>query len=70
MQTMKIAKFANSIYPDEAAYMNGIKILEKKKVKRQIRSRGYKTFFMLNSAKYDIFPAYKCWHFNIYEQEK
>ena len=31
---------------------------------------------MLNSAKHEIFPAYKCknanncWHFHIYEQEK
>ena len=24
------------------------------------RSRGYKTFFMLNSAEHDIYPAYKC----------
>ena len=22
--------------------------------------RGYKTFFMLNSAEHEIFPAYKC----------
>ena len=23
-------------------------------------SRGYKTFFMLNSAEHEIFPAHKC----------
>ena len=36
------------------------------------RPRGYKTFFKLNSAEHEIYPAYKClnanncWHFNIY----
>ena len=25
-----------------------------------------KTFFMLNSAEHKIYPAHKCWHFNIY----
>ena len=25
--------------------------------------------FMRNSAEHEIFPAYKCWHFNIYERE-
>ena len=25
-----------------------------------IRPRGYKTFFMLNSTEYEIFPAHKC----------
>ena len=40
-----------------------------------IWARGYKTFFMLNSAEHEIFPAHKClnanncWNFNIYEQE-
>ena len=24
------------------------------------RARGYKTFFMLNSAEHEFFPAYKC----------
>ena len=34
--------------------------------------RGYKTFFILNSAEDKIYPAHKClnanncWHFNIY----
>ena len=40
--------------------------------------QDYKTFFMLNSAEHEIFPAHKyknvnkCWQFNIliYEQEK
>ena len=42
----------------------------------QIRSQGYKTFFMLSSAETKIYPAHKClnanncWHFNIYEQTK
>ena len=41
-----------------------------------IRSRGYKTIFMLNSIEHEIFPAHKCknanncWHFNMYEREK
>ena len=32
-------------------------------------ARGYKTFFMLNSAEHEIYPAHKClnannsWHF-------
>ena len=39
--------------------------------------RGYKTFFMLNSAEHNIFSAYSCkyenannysWHFHIYQQ--
>ena len=36
----------------------------------------HKTFFMLNSAELDIYPAHKCenanncWHFHIYEQDK
>ena len=35
-------------------------------------ARGYKTFFMLNSAEHEIFSANKCenaknsWHFHIY----
>ena len=38
----------------------------------QIRPRGYKTFFILNSAEHEIYPAHKCqnanncWHLNIY----
>ena len=37
-----------------------------------IRARGYKTFFMLNSAEHEIFSANKYenanknWHFHIY----
>ena len=40
----------------------------------QIRPRGYKTFFMLNSAEHEIFSANKYenannnWHFHIYWQ--
>ena len=36
------------------------------------QARGYKTFFMLNSAEHEIFSANKyenannCWHFHIY----
>ena len=30
------------------------------------RPRGYTTFSMLNSAEHEIYPAHKCWHFNIY----
>ena len=26
----------------------------------QARPRGYKTFFILNSAEHDIYPAHKC----------
>ena len=26
----------------------------------QPRPRGYKTFFMLNSAEHEIYPAHKC----------
>ena len=39
-------------------------------------ARGYKTFFMLNSAEHEIFFAHKCrndnnsWPFSIYEQGK
>ena len=35
-----------------------------------------KTFFILNSAEHEIYPAHKClnanncWHFNIYEHDK
>ena len=42
----------------------------------KIRLRGYKTFFMLNSAEHAIYPAHKCknanncWHFNIYKHDK
>ena len=38
----------------------------------QIRPRGYKTFFMLNSAEHEIFSGNKyenannSWHFHIY----
>ena len=41
-----------------------------------IRPRGYKTFFMLNSAEHEIFSANKyenannIWHFHIYKQRK
>ena len=28
--------------------------------KDESRSRGYKTFYMLNSAEHDIYPAHKC----------
>ena len=40
-----------------------------------IRSRSYKTFFMLNSVEHENIPANKCentnnrWHCNIYERE-
>ena len=40
------------------------------------RPRGYKTFFMLNSAEHEIFSANKYenanngWHFHIYYQRK
>ena len=34
------------------------------------RPEGYKTFFMLNSAEHENFPAHKCYNANIYEQEK
>ena len=39
-----------------------------------VRPRGYKTFFMLNSAKHEIFSdnkyekANNSWHFHIYQQ--
>ena len=39
---------------------------------KKIRARGYKSFFIFNSAERKIYPAYKCknankcWHFNIY----
>ena len=39
-------------------------------------ARSYKTFFMLNSAEHELFPAHKSlnannWlHFNIYEHKK
>ena len=40
-------------------------------------ARGYKSFFMLNSAETKIYPAHKClknanncWHFNIYKHDK
>ena len=39
-----------------------------------VRPRGYKTFFMLNSAEHEIFSANKhenannSWHFHIYQQ--
>ena len=42
---------------------------------RRLRPRGYKTFFMLNSAEHEIFPANKyenannSWHFNIFSRE-
>ena len=45
----------------------------------EARSRGYKTFFMLNSTEHEIFPAHKCFflipahkcqHLNMYEWEK
>ena len=29
-------------------------------VEQSIRPRGYKTFFMLKSTEYEIFPAHKC----------
>ena len=29
-----------------------------------------KLFFMLGSAETKIYLAHKCWHFNIYEQDK
>ena len=38
---------------------------------QEVRPRGCKTFSMLNSTEYEIFPAHKyqnannCWHFNI-----
>ena len=44
--------------------------------RQDTRPRGYKTFYMLNSAEHEIFPAHKCYiaitclHFNNYEQEK
>ena len=38
---------ANSLDPDQAK-------------KRRTWPRGYKTFFMLNSAEHEIYPARKC----------
>ena len=35
----------------------------------QIRPRGYKSFFMLNSAEHEISPAHKCLNASSYEQE-
>ena len=38
--------------------------------------RGYKTFYMLNSAEHEIYHAHECenanncWHFNIHEDDK
>ena len=38
--------------------------------------QGFKTFFILNSADYEIYPAHKCYnannccHFNIYQRDK
>ena len=29
-------------------------------VKMPLQARGYKTFFMLNSAEHEIYPAHKC----------
>ena len=29
-----------------------------------IRPRGYKTFFMLNSAEHEIYPAHMCYNAN------
>ena len=43
-----------------------------KNVSMESRPRGYKTFFMLNSAEHEIFSANKyenannSWHFHIY----
>ena len=40
------------------------------------RPRGYKVFFILNTARHRIYPAHncknanKCWHFNIYSHDK
>ena len=28
------------------------------------------SFFLLNSAEREIYPADNCWHFNIYQQDK
>ena len=28
--------------------------------KKKKQARGYKTFFMLNSAEHEIYPAHKC----------
>ena len=30
----------------------------------QLRPQGYKTFFMLNSAEQEIYPAHKCLNAN------
>ena len=41
-----------------------------------LKTRGYKTFFKLNSAEHEIFSANKyenannSWHFHIYHQRK
>ena len=53
-----------------------LKLVKQSFVSKSFSRRGYKTFFMLNSAVHEIFPAHKCWnanscwHFDLYEQEK
>ena len=47
-------------------------IIEAASVSFEVRPRGYKTFFMLNSTEHKIYHAQKCykanncWHLNIY----
>ena len=51
---------ASKVNPDQTAPLG------------EVLSRGFKTFFILNSSEHEIYPAHKCknanncWHFNIY----
>ena len=47
------------LYTDRSCFSNSIIILDFM-LQDHIRSRGYKTFFMLNSTEHEIFPAHQC----------
>ena len=44
----------------ETNKLNWIEILIKEIITSISQARGYKTFFMLNSAEHEIYPAHKC----------
>ena len=45
-------------YSDKTPHFNGIVIANMCEL--IARPQGYKTFFMLNSAEYEIYQAHKC----------
>ena len=50
----------NMYVDEESVQILGLRLIRQHGHLKEARSRGYNTFFMLNSAEHEIDPAYKC----------